>query len=77
MPTVKKRINVTLPNSIAVIIKEMSQRDDVTMSKTIVDLLERAIEIDEDMICSRIAKERLKNMKGTISSQQFWSQVRV
>lgn len=76
MPTKKKRINVTLPKPMAVFIKQISLRNDVAESTTIVQLLKHALEIEEDFCDNAIAEERLRTMTGTISHKDFWSRAR-
>lgn len=76
MPTKKRRLNVTLKKDVALYLKEIALRDDVPEATKASQLIELAMEIDEDLYLSKIANERHKNMKGTISHKEFWSRVR-
>ncbi len=75
MPTKKKRINVTLGRDTAIYLKQIALRDDVPEATKASQLIDMALEIEEDLYFSRIGDEKIKNMKGTISHKEFWSKV--
>ena len=76
MPTTKKRLNVTLKKDTAIYLKKMALRDDVPEATKASQLIETALELEEDLHFSRIADNRLETMKGTISHKEFWSRAR-
>jgi predicted DNA-binding protein len=75
MPTRKKRLNITLPKHIAVYLKMIAMRDDVPQATKAAELLEKALEIEEDAFFSRLADERVRKNKKFISHKEFWSKV--
>lgn len=58
MPTVKKRINITVDSEIEEILKLLSKRDEVPQATKVSELLRKAIELDEDEIFNEIAEKR-------------------
>lgn len=72
MPTLKKRINVTLPDHIAVFLQSISLRDDMPQSQKIVELLDGMLEIEEDAYWDKRAAAVEKKNKGWLTQQQFW-----
>lgn len=75
MPTAKKRLNVTLPKSMAIFVQKIALRDDVPQATKIVQLLEKALEIEEDEYLCMIAESRDTKGAGTISHKEFWSKL--
>ena len=75
MPTSKKRINVTLPKHIAIFLAQLALRDDVPQATKAAELLERAMEIEEDAFFSKIAEKRDKQNARFLSHDAFWSKV--
>ncbi|MBT3292774.1 hypothetical protein HN512_02080 [Candidatus Peregrinibacteria bacterium] len=75
MPTNKKRINITLPNHIAIFLEEIALRDDVPQATKAAELLERALELEEDTFFSKAADEIDTKKSEFISHNDFWSKV--
>ena len=76
MPTQKKRINVTLPEHLAVFLEQVALRDDVPEATKAAEMLEKAMELEEDEYFSAIADRRVANKKaGWMSHKEFWSKV--
>ena len=75
MPTSKKRINVTLPDHIAIFLAQIALRDDVPQATKAAELLERAMEIEEDAFFSKAAEKRDKPNVRFVSHDDFWSKV--
>lgn len=73
MPTKKKRLNITLPNDVAVFLEQISLRDDVPQATKAVELLDMALEMEEDEYFSKIAEEREKAGGKFISHKDFWA----
>lgn len=75
MPTHKKRINVTLSDHLAVFLQKIALRDDVPQATKAAELLERALEIEEDAYFSAAAAQRDKKGARFIGHEVFWSKV--
>jgi predicted DNA-binding protein len=75
MPTSKKRLNITLPKDIAIFLEKISIRDEVPQATKVVELIEKALELEEDEYFSRIADQRATdNDADYISAEEFWKQ---
>lgn len=72
MPTSKQRLNVTLPKHIAIYLKKISLRDDVSQSRKALELIEKALEIEEDEYLSKLADERVRKGGKYLSHEQVW-----
>jgi len=75
MPTSKKRINVTLPDYTAVFLEKIALRDNVPQATKAAELLERAMEMEEDEFFSKLAEKRAASTKKFVSHEDFWSKV--
>ena len=76
MPTKKRRLNITLSKDAAFFVKQIALRDEVPEATKISELVELALEIEEDMYLSRKSDELLERSKGkTISHKEFWSKL--
>lgn len=75
MPTQKKRINVTLPDHLAVFLEQIAIRDDVPQATKAAELLEQALELEEDAYFSILAAQRDVPGAKFLSHKQFWSKV--
>lgn len=75
MPTKKKRLNVTLSKETAIFLKKISLRDDVPEATKAAELLEKAMEIEEDEYFGRVADDRVRQKTGWLSHEAFWKKV--
>ena len=75
MPTAKKRLNITLPKQVRVYLKKLAIRDQVPEATKAAQLVQMAMEIEEDAFFAKIADERAAKNAGTISFEEFWSKV--
>ncbi len=75
MPTKKRRLNVTLKKDVALYLKKLALRDDVPEAAKAAQMIEIAMEIEEDLYFSRVADERLARTKKWISHGNFWSKL--
>ncbi len=75
MATLKKRLNITLPKEARVYLKKLAMVDQVPEATKAAELLQMALEIEEDAYFSTVADERLKKGKKSISHKEFWSKV--
>lgn len=73
MPTSKKRVNITLPADLEEAVHFLSKRDKVPQATKVVELLEIAIEIEEDAIWAKLAAERDTPDAVYISHEEAWS----
>ena len=58
MPTSKKRINVSLANEIVLLLNLLAKRDEVPTATKAAQLIEQALELEEDAELSRIGDKR-------------------
>ena len=74
MPTQNPRINVVLDDSLYKNIKLLAEKDSVSMSAKVRDLIKEALEIQEDMALSAFAEEREKSLENvdTLSHDEVW-----
>ncbi len=75
MPTKKRRLNITLKKDTAFFIKQLALRDDVPESTKASELIEVALEMEEDFTLSTIADERDKKTKNWMSYDEFAAKV--
>ncbi len=73
MATKHSRLNVTLSPGIAHIVKLMAKKHDKSLSAVASELIENAIEFDEDAYWSMLAEEREKTSKKMINHDEFWA----
>lgn len=67
MPTKNPRINVVLEKPLYDTIGELAERDGVSMSLKLRDLVKEALEIQEDIALSTFAEKREKTSRKTKS----------
>ena len=72
MPTAKKRINITVDDEMYQALESLSQKKQKSVSGTSLDLLEKAIELEEDSYFSRKADERLSTNQKRIPHDKAW-----
>jgi len=72
MPTLKPRINITVPGEIAGILSKTAKQNKKTVSKVALELIEWALEEKEDIHFSKIADERTRNPKWVKDSENIW-----
>ena len=73
MATVNPRINITVPNEIAVVLSKTAKQSKKSISKVALELIEWAIEEREDMYFSKIADETVRsNPNFTPNSEDIW-----
>ena len=73
MPSHKKRINLTLDNSLYNQLEELRKiKKSPFLSSVVIDLTKQALELEEDLYFAKIAKEREK--EGTLSHKKIWKE---
>jgi len=75
MPSQNPRINVVLNNLLYQDVRLLAEKDNVSLSAKVRDLLKEAIEIQEDIALSGFAEKREKswNDSNTLSHDDVWS----
>ena len=73
MPTDKTRINISVTDETEKILKDLAKRDDVPVATKALELLRKAIELEEDKILSTIATARDKKGTKYISQDKVWA----
>jgi predicted DNA-binding protein len=72
MPTAKKRINVTIDDETYKVLEKLSEKRAKSISSVSLNLIEQALELQEDLHFSRIADERLIKREKRISHRKVW-----
>ena len=75
MATSKRRLNITLPKDLSFFLKKIAIRDDVPEATKARQLIEMAMELEEDAYFSAIADRRARKSAGWMSHKEFWSKV--
>lgn len=70
MTTLKKRIQITLNTEAEKFISAISKRDKMPVGTKAAQLIEMALEIEEDAYWGKMAEERLKNTKTFYTHEQ-------
>ncbi|MFA4815252.1 MAG: hypothetical protein WC924_05240 [Candidatus Gracilibacteria bacterium] len=73
MPTSKKRINVSISEDTEEILGLLARRDHVPVATKALQLIELAIEMDEDEVWEKIVTERDTPDAKFISHKEMWS----
>ncbi len=71
MPTLKKRINISVSKDIERALAKLALRDDVPQATKAGHLLAQAIEMEEDVVWDAIASSRARTGRF-VSHQQAW-----
>ncbi len=72
MPTAKKRINVTIDDETYKVLEKLSEKRAKSISRVSLNLIEQALEFQEDLHFSGIADERLTKREKRISHRKTW-----
>lgn len=72
MATIKQRINITVGETIEGALKQAAKRDRVPVASKAAELLELALNLEEDMALSRLADERMAKKVRFISHAKAW-----
>ena len=72
MPTLKKRINISLPKELEELLEILAKRDQMPKATKAIHLLENAILLEEDEVFNRIAESRDKKDAKFISHEDVW-----
>ena len=72
MPTTKKRINITVDDRTYDALERLSSARDQSVAGVSLDLIEEALEYQEDLHFSRIADRRLSKKQKRIPHDEAW-----
>ncbi len=72
MTTIKKRINISLPSSLDTMLSRIAKRDNIPQATKAVYLLGVALEIEEDIVLDKIARERDIKNAHFLTHKQAW-----
>ena len=75
MPTLKKRLNMSLPEDVEEALTILSERDKVPQAAKAMYLIQSALEIEEDDVWNAIAEQRDTKKAKFIPHKEFWSKV--
>jgi hypothetical protein len=75
MPAQNPRINVVLNNLLYQDVQLLAEKDNVSLSAKVRDLLKKALEIQKDIALSAFAEKREKSWNGSkaLSHDDVWS----
>jgi hypothetical protein len=72
MPTAKKRINLTVEDDLFENLKSLAKKEKSSIASLSHALLERALELREDMYFSKVGEDRLNQKRKRISHKDIW-----
>ncbi len=72
MPTAKKRINLTVEDDLFENLKSLAKKEKSSIASLSHALLERALELREDMYFSKVGEDRLNKKSKRISHKDIW-----
>lgn len=72
MPTTKTRINLTVPAKMERQLHSLAKREGRSVSTTALDLIQRALETEEDTVLLDITKKREHAHPQTVSHARAW-----
>lgn len=73
MSTTKKRINISLPSDIEIMLKKLSERDNVPQATKAIYLIKLGLEIDEDELWDKLAQKRDTLESKFIDHNDAWA----
>jgi predicted DNA-binding protein len=72
MATLKKRINISVSDVVEQAVALLAKRDDVPQATKVTELLELALELEEDTYFSQVVKSRLAKKVVWKSHAEVW-----
>lgn len=72
MPTQKHRINISVPDDVQRSLEALAVRDEKPVATMTLDLLQRAIELEEDRILQSVAESRETESQKSVSHDDAW-----
>jgi predicted DNA-binding protein len=72
MPTLKKRINISVSPAVEEAVTRLAKRDAVPEATKVSELLTLALELEEDIFFSNLVHKRLSKKQKWISHNVTW-----
>lgn len=72
MPTAKQRISIAPDARVLSALQVLSRRRGKALASVSLDLIERALELEEDLHFSRVADERLERNEKLVPHERAW-----
>lgn len=74
MPTKNPRVNVVLEKPLYETVRRLAEKEDVSLSLKVRDLVREALEAEEDAALAQFAEEREKSFKRSraLTHKQVW-----
>lgn len=73
MATTKKRINISVSDAVEEAVATLAKRDSVPQATKAAELLQLALEIEEDTYFTKMAEQRLSRQEAVVSHTTAWS----
>ncbi|MEK7583765.1 MAG: hypothetical protein AAB490_00840 [Patescibacteria group bacterium] len=73
MATTKRRINISLPDSVDAALTLLAERDNVPEATKATDLLQLGLEIEEDQVWDAIAAKRDTKKARFVAHTKAWA----
>lgn len=72
MPTTKKRLNISLSPELEKVITRIAKRDSIPEATKVVELLEVALSLEEDLALGAMAEARMAKKSTFVSHDEAW-----
>ncbi len=72
MPTAKKRINLTIEDDVFESLNKIAKKEKTSVASVSNFLLEKALELQEDLYFSRVSEERIAKKFKRLSHKDVW-----
>ncbi len=72
MPTIKKRLNITLEPDVQIAIERIAKKERVPEATKAAELIRIALDLQEDYVLMALAEERDSSRARFISHDSFW-----
>ncbi|OQW46986.1 MAG: hypothetical protein A4S09_16205 [Proteobacteria bacterium SG_bin7] len=72
MPTAKKRINLTVADDVFESLNKIAKKEKTSVAGISHLLLEKALELQEDLYFSRVGEERVSKKSKRLSPKDIW-----
>lgn len=72
MPTLKFRVNLSVSPDLKTSLQKLAKRDRTSVATTTLDLVRKALEIEEDVVLLSLAKQREKAKGKFVSHEAAW-----
>lgn len=72
MPTKKKRINLTVNDETLSSLNKLAAKENSSVANVSLNLLERALELQEDLYFSEVGEERLLKKSKRLKHEDIW-----